>query len=113
MHRGLTLKAVAERKSGLEPATMSRIENEQSQATLLIAVRMCAALDVTVEEVIKTVLSGAMFHAVEQQPRLPSRYDPIVTAHEVKAFVAFYTRDIHRGRMSLLRLLNSVSNRTG
>ena len=105
--RGLNLETLAA-QTGVEASTISRIENERTQATLDTTVRLCEALGATAADLLQAVQGRKL------APRAPlgkSRLSPnaVLLMADVDAFVAFFHVNPKRSCRLLSDLLNQVA----
>jgi transcriptional regulator with XRE-family HTH domain len=106
--RGLNLETLAA-QTDVEASTISRIENEQTQATLDTTVRLCEALGVTAAD-LGQAIQGRKFapHSPRGRHRLPP--DAVLVMEDVDAFVAFFHANPQRSGRLLADLLNQVAH---
>jgi transcriptional regulator with XRE-family HTH domain len=102
--RGLTLETLAA-QTGVEASTLSRIENDRTQATLDTTVRLCEALGTTAVDLLQA-LQGR-----KAAPRLPQGKSrlasgAVLSMEDVDAFVAFF----HAHPKDCLRALSDLLN---
>ena len=102
----LSVQALAH-KSGLDAGTISRIENEHTQATISSAVAICERLGIKMEELLEVLLSKAVQPVVESYQG--DRYRaPVLTVADVERFeILFYTH-YKRARILLAEWLNLI-----
>lgn len=86
-HRqGLSLENLAT-QTGVEASTISRIESEQTQATLDTAVRLCEALGTTSVDLLQALL-GRKFPPSVSRSSSSLSPDLVLTMEDVDAFIA-------------------------
>src|SRR5260221_14686408 len=75
-------------QSGVEASTISRVENERTQVTLLIAIRLCEGLGVTVSDMLTEVFGVATYKRAPQEERIGSGAAP--TMDDVEQFLSYF-----------------------
>src|SRR5260370_27511004 len=105
----LDIRKLAE-QSGVEVSTISRVENERTQVTLLIAIRFCEGLGATVSDVL-TVVCGERMFSDAQEPMTEA--DAIPTEDDVERFLNYLHSHIEEGWAWLTSLLNRIVSMTG
>lgn len=103
------IRTLAE-QSGVEASTISRVENERTQVTLLIAIRLCEGLGVSVSDVLTEVYGvEPIKSAREGTPG--SGAAP--TEDDVEQFLSYYRGHAKEARNWLIDLLNKVNGMNG
>ncbi len=105
----LDIRKLAE-QSGVEVSTISRVENERTQVTLLIAIRLCEGLGATVSDVL-TVVCGERMFSDAQEPMTEA--DAIPTEDDVERFLNYLHSHTEEGWAWLTSLLNRIVSMTG
>jgi len=101
----LDIRTFAE-QSGVEASTISRVENERTQVTLLIAIRLCDGLRVTVSDVLSEVYGvTARKSTHEEVPQMSLA----PTMEDVEEFLRYFHEQKDEARKWLIDLLNKAS----
>lgn len=111
LQHGLTLPALVQR-TGLDLGTISRIENEQTQATLSTAIRICDGLGESLESLVQA-LQGRTVQGFEVDigsPK-PNYGINVLTPYDVRAFLHFFHDERQKGLESLASLLDDIVDR--
>ncbi len=104
VERGLDVRTFAAR-TGVDVGTISRIENERTQATLKTAVQICEGIGVPLTD-LSMVLLGKFFPFLEQQP--PSEKKVMPTMRDAEAFLTYAHQDQQACYSWLAHLLNRI-----
>jgi transcriptional regulator with XRE-family HTH domain len=104
----LDIRTLAER-SGVEVSTISRVENERTQVTLLIAIRLCEGLGVTVSDVLSVVYGEGTFNGAQESM---TEADALPTEYDVEQFLNYLHTNTGEGKAWLTDLLNRVVSMT-
>jgi transcriptional regulator with XRE-family HTH domain len=107
--QGLNLETLAV-QTGVEASTISRIENERTQATLDTAVRLCEALGATAADLVQA-LQGRKIAPRAPRGRRQTAPTVVLTMRDVDAFVAFFQANPKRSCRLLSNLLNQVTQK--
>src|SRR6266700_924179 len=83
--REFDVRAFAE-KTGVDPSTISRIENLKTEATFYTAFRVCEAMDVSPTDLFHA-LTGRPLHSLAKKSLKEKSKSHIVTLQEVEKFV--------------------------
>jgi transcriptional regulator with XRE-family HTH domain len=103
------IRTLAE-QSGVEASTISRVENERTQVTLLIAIRLCEGLGVSVSDVLTEVYGVEPFKSA-REGAVGSGAAP--TEDDVEQFLSYYRDHRKEARNWLTDLLNKVNSMNG
>jgi transcriptional regulator with XRE-family HTH domain len=102
----LSVQALA-LKSRLDAGTISRIENEHTQATISSAVAICERLGIKLEELIEVLVGKAVQPVVESYQ--DNRYQvPVLTVADVERFEILFATHYKEARMLLAEWLNLI-----
>jgi transcriptional regulator with XRE-family HTH domain len=91
--------------TGVDASTITRIEGERTQATLLTAVRLCEGLDVSLSQLLQA-LRGSPLHEMNREGM--SGGPSVPTAHDVETFLRCFLTNEEKGMEWLSNLLNQV-----
>ncbi len=101
----LDIRTLAE-QSGVEASTISRVENERTQVTLLIAIRLCEGLGVSVSDVLTEVYGVRTLKSTQEEI---TRISTLPTMNDVEQFLHYFRNHKDEARNWLTELLNKIS----
>lgn len=115
MARGWSLTDLGERV-GLDVGTMSRIETENTQATVVTAVRLCLGLGLSLADVVaaidgEEVNDRGTASSVPATARAPDGDEAALTLPEVQALVRWSRATTEAAVVLFARLLNDIAGR--
>lgn len=95
-------------ETGVEISTISRVENERTQVTLSVALRLCDGLEVTVTDLFEALRERHVSVSTKEWIHEDERTS-IPTVSDIETFLLYYHTNKQKGRGWLSDLLNSVA----
>ncbi|MBU0492762.1 MAG: helix-turn-helix domain-containing protein [Chloroflexi bacterium] len=108
LERGLDLQDLAER-AGVDISTISRIENERTQATISTTLGICQGLGVEPIELVRMLRGGKLREDLESEQDVTSK-PKALTANDIQAFLGFFRYTPQRGPGLLADWINLIGN---
>jgi transcriptional regulator with XRE-family HTH domain len=92
-------------QTGIDPTTISRLENGRAQATLSTAVQICENTSINLTEVLYALLGKQLYHLEQQKT---PEVAVIPTENDIEILVTQYRRDRHLCALYLTHVLNRI-----
>ena len=105
---GLTLSELTE-YSGVDIATISRIETGKAHATFGTVIRLCEGMRVSPAELV----SGLLSKTLPDRDTVQSEEAPVLTLHDVEMFLTQWRQEELATRIFIANVLNMIVTRRG